>query len=654
MSVVANVAINVDATAAERALKNLGGATDALQRKFDTLPNKLSSGLQGLGGKIQGLGQQMSGLGSVMAGIGAGAAVGGFVRAGIEADRTAKTIKALAGQYGETAKLTQFATDASNRFGLGQTASARAVADLYGRLRPMGVSLGDIQKTFIGVNNAAAKMNLTAADTDGVMLQLSQAMGSGALQGDELRSVMERLPAVGQAIAKVMGVTVGEIKQLGADGKITTDIIIKAMDELGKMQPPPPDAYRLFQKAMADLNTTIGTQLLPVFTPLVQKLGELVAKFQELGVGTRIAQALLPLGQALLGLLDAFLKLPAPVQGLIVQIGVLVGAFALVAAPLGFIISGIGSFVSAVGALVSGLAGLKILATIAGWLGAIGPVVGAVVAALKTLGAIVAAVFSGPVGWIALLVAAGVAIYAFRDKIGQAFNAIGTFVKGAAEDLYNFFIKPVTESLGRVLQFANASFIQPIVRAFSNLPNAIGNAFRAVYNAITNPIRQAYNFVVGIVRNIIDAVNQAIRAIASIGSGGGGGGGTKPQVKKAAQGAYWSGGFQAFAKGGVVTKPTMGLIGEGGEAEYIIPQSKAAGFAANYLSGARGASAIPSGGGGGGTAPTISIQTGPVTQMNGTNYVTTQDLSRAVQAGVQQTLNMMRNDRGTRRAVGLA
>jgi predicted nucleic acid-binding Zn-ribbon protein len=111
-----------------------------------------------------------------------------------------------------------------------------------------------------------------------------------------------------------------------------------------------------------------------------------------------------------------------------------------------------------------------------------------------------------------------------------------------------------------------------------------------------------------------------------------------------------------FAKGGVVTKPTLGLIGEAGT-EYIVPESKAAAFAANYLSGARGSSAIPGGGGGGGGgggSPTISIQTGPVMQMNGQNYVTTQDLSSAVQAGVQQTLNMMRNDRGTRRAVGLA
>jgi TP901 family phage tail tape measure protein len=84
--------------------------------------------------------------------------------------------------------------------------------------------------------------------------------------------------------------------------------------------------------------------------------------------------------------------------------------------------------------------------------------------------------------------------------------------------------------------------------------------------------------------------------------------------------------------------------------EHIVPQSKEAGFAT-----VSGSSAIPSGSGGsGGGSPTISIQTGPVMQMNGTNYVTTQDLSSAVQAGVQQTLNMMRNDRGTRRSIGLA
>lgn len=83
--------------------------------------------------------------------------------------------------------------------------------------------------------------------------------------------------------------------------------------------------------------------------------------------------------------------------------------------------------------------------------------------------------------------------------------------------------------------------------------------------------------------------------------------------------------------------------------EHIVPQSKESGFAA-----ISGAPSSPGGGGGSGATPTINIQTGPVMQMDGQNYVTTQDLSSAVQAGVQQTLSMMRNDRGTRRAVGLA
>jgi hypothetical protein len=132
-----------------------------------------------------------------------------------------------------------------------------------------------------------------------------------------------------------MGVTVGEIKQLGSDGMITTDVIIKAMDELSKIKPPPPDAYKLFQAAIQDLNTAIGTQLLPIFTPLVQKLSEVIAKFKELGVGATIAQTLKPIGDMLIYLLDVFAKLPEPAQKLIIAIGAITVALSLIAVPLG-------------------------------------------------------------------------------------------------------------------------------------------------------------------------------------------------------------------------------------------------------------------------------------------------------------------------------
>ena len=135
-------------------------------------------------------------------------------------------------------------------------------------------------------------------------------------------------------------------------------------------------------------------------------------------------------------------------------------------------------------------------------------------------------------------------------------------------------------------------------------------------------------------------------------SGGGKSGGT---VTRAAKGAYMSGGFQAFADGGMVNRPTLGLIGEGGESEYVVPASKAKGFSMRYLSGARGSAAIPTAGDGGfgGSGPVnINIRTGPVMRQNGQNYVSVGDLEQALQTFAD---TMLKNNRtpGGRRYAGI-
>ena len=60
-------------------------------------------------------------------------------------------------------------------------------------------------------------------------LQLSQALGSGVLRGQELNSILEQAPLIAQAIATEMGSTVGALKKFGEDGKITSDIVIRAL-----------------------------------------------------------------------------------------------------------------------------------------------------------------------------------------------------------------------------------------------------------------------------------------------------------------------------------------------------------------------------------------------------------------------------------------
>ena len=137
-------------------------------------------------------------------------------------------------------------------------------------------------------------------------------------------------------------------------------------------------------------------------------------------------------------------------------------------------------------------------------------------------------------------------------------------------------------------------------------------------------------------------------------------------IAPAKDGAYWPGGFQAFANGGVVTSPTMGLIGEGGEAEYVIPASKMHGAMSRYAAGARGASVIPGAGGGGGGpmggggGGAIDVRY-TVERINSVDYVTADQFQRgmaqaaqqgAVQ-GEQRAMRSLKTSAATRRSVGV-
>lgn len=67
------------------------------------------------------------------------------------------------------------------------------------------------------------------AEAQGAMLQLTQAMASGVLRGEELNSVMEQLPMVTQSITKYLGISQGELRELASDGQITAEIVKNAM-----------------------------------------------------------------------------------------------------------------------------------------------------------------------------------------------------------------------------------------------------------------------------------------------------------------------------------------------------------------------------------------------------------------------------------------
>lgn len=104
--------------------------------------------------------------------------------------------------------------------------------DLMSKLSMSGAfdSTANVMDITESINKAIRIGGGTDEMNKSAMLQLSQALGSGVLQGDELRSLSENAPYMMKVLADGLGVARGELKQMGADSELTTDVVIKAFE----------------------------------------------------------------------------------------------------------------------------------------------------------------------------------------------------------------------------------------------------------------------------------------------------------------------------------------------------------------------------------------------------------------------------------------
>lgn len=104
--------------------------------------------------------------------------------------------------------------------------------DLMSKLTMSGAfdSTQDVAGITESINKAIRIGGGTDEMNKSAMLQLSQALGSGVLQGDELRSLSENAPYMMKVLADGLGVARGELKQMGADSELTTDVVIQAFE----------------------------------------------------------------------------------------------------------------------------------------------------------------------------------------------------------------------------------------------------------------------------------------------------------------------------------------------------------------------------------------------------------------------------------------
>lgn len=243
---------------------------------------KFSSKLKDIGSKITGI---IGKLGGLLGKLGAiGGIAGGLSFAGIAkaSDENSLRNSRLGMVTNDVAGLKQKTFTASQQSGADYGQQLDSIAKL--KMLTKGLFNDAEAVKFTSTLDKAFKVSGTSAgEASAAMYQLNQAMTSGKLQGDEFRSVMENAPILAQKIAESMGVSMAQLKKLGSEGKITSDVIKKAVlgsaDDIEAKYNQMPltfgkvwqQAQNAGQQAMDGLLTKVN-QLLN--TPMGQKMAQ--------------------------------------------------------------------------------------------------------------------------------------------------------------------------------------------------------------------------------------------------------------------------------------------------------------------------------------------------------------------------------------------
>jgi tape measure domain-containing protein len=387
VSVVANVAINVDsrnavsklrqvqqgAQATSQAVDKLNATTAATSDKFKIAANgikyftdaagraraengrfltsteRAAAGIEAQGRAAQQASGKFNGLRNALASLGAGLAVRkAFVDAS-ELESAQARIGLLTKNFSQLTGIQEVAANAAKKFNLSQAESLGTLTDLGNRIGPTGASLQDVANVYEGFNTLLALNKVNSQNAASATLQLNQALGSGRLAGEEFNAISEATPQLLDAVAAVMGRTRGELKQLASDGKISSQVLIEALtrirtegaEDLETAFAGAFGATRRFNAALEDFSATIGTELLPALTPLISGATEILKLFGQLPGPVRTLIA------AVAGLTAAFVVLAPAISTAIGLLGGLSLATLAAAGPWIALAAGIGVAVAA-------------------------------------------------------------------------------------------------------------------------------------------------------------------------------------------------------------------------------------------------------------------------------------------------------------------
>lgn len=380
--------------------------------------------------------------------------------------------------------------------------SRGSFSDMAANVAKIGNLAGDAfsssEQIVVFAEQLNKQMKLSGASTQeasAAMLQLTQSLAKGCLNGDELTSVMENGSAVTKTIAEYMGITQGELKDLAAEGQVTSDIIIAAM--LGAADQTNA-AFETLPMTWADVWQSMKNSALVAFRPVLQRINDLANSQAVQTFVNGAIEAMAVLANIVLNIFD----LIGTVGGFIADnwsiispiIYGVIGALAVYAAYLGIV-----KAIELASAAASMIHSLAMSAKIAVMAAVTGQTMAATAAQMGYNGAL----YACPVVWIIMLLIALIAIIfavcnAIAKMTGVANSGFGV-IMGCI-----FTVGALFKNLGLTVANIALGIGNAIAALASNMMTAFHNAICSVQSWFYNLLSTACS----VIENIAAALNK--------------------------------------------------------------------------------------------------------------------------------------------------
>ena len=465
----------------DNAAKGFKAAIDSMNETIRNFHADVKAGFEAVGNQVQQasekaraevgkIGSSLSGLTKLLAGF----ATADFAKSVLD---TADAMQLINSQVRMvTSSETEYLSvqrqllDVANNTGASLESTASLYVSTSRALKDYGYTQQEILQFTEATNNAMTIGNVGAQQQAAALMQLSQALGSGVLQGDEFKSIADAAPILLDTIAEYMGKSRTEIKKLGSEGQLTADVIFKAIsgasEKLGEQAAKIP-------MTMGKALTVFSNNWQSMVSKLMNDSGTMsgIASIIKL-----IADNLTLVVPIVAGFAVAVAAATAQVIGL--NVAMLANPFGIIAVAIGTVIGLIARFGNEIDVFGGGWSNLSDVIRAVWQL--ITETIGEAVGTVKSW-------FDGLTGWLNENVGGWSSL--FERVMSVISSAIGAYV--------NIYIN--TFATGWML----------IKEAANNMPQFFANLGKTIGNVFISAIEWMINKAVGMINSMIDFANKA-------------------------------------------------------------------------------------------------------------------------------------------------